>query len=159
MSNESMLRCGGALVVYDGPHRLIWNRISAARWTPTRLWPNRAVVTESISRGDPLLIILDRRPEPVHVLAEELAAAPQEITDLVCSVAGEVAELRIPRLNWLPDHLGERGQRFLQDVAATVARSPTLLLPSLILEEHDDPPIVSTRLCSSDLTLRISRLR
>jgi hypothetical protein len=143
MSTEPMLRCGGALVVYDGPHRLIWNRISAARWTPTRLWPNRteaAVVTESMSRGDPLLIILDRRTEPIHVLVEELATAPREVTDLVCSVAGDVAELRIPRLCWLPDHLVERGQRFLQDVAATVARSPRLLLPSLILEERDNTP-------------------
>src|SRR5262245_29079636 len=133
MGDEPMLRCGGALIVYDGPRRLIWNKIGVARWRPCRLWPDSveaAEITEVWRRGEPLLIILDRRPEPVHVLVEELAGAPPEVTDLVSSVSGEVAELRVPRLSWLPDHLAQRGQCFLQEVAATVAHTPPLLLPS-----------------------------
>jgi hypothetical protein len=137
MSNEPMLRCGGALVVYDGPRRLIWNQISAARWTPSRLWPDRteaAAVSETVRRGDPLLIILDRRPEPVHALVEELVGAPPEVTALVSSAEGEVAELHIPPLCWLPDHLAQRGQHFLRNVTAEIAHTPPLLLPALILQ-------------------------
>lgn len=132
-----MVRCGGALVVYDGPRRLLWKQISVARWTPWRLWPDRteaAVVGAAVSRGEPLLIILDRRPEPVHVLVEELAGAPPEVTELVSSVAGEVAALQVPQLSWLPEHLAQRGQRFLREVAAMVAHTPALLLPGLILQ-------------------------
>lgn len=143
MSNEPILRCGPALVVYDGPRRLIWNKIGVARWTPCRLWPDSseaAAVTEVLRRADPLLIILDRRPEPMHVLVEELAGAPPEVTDLVSSVSGEVAELQVPRLSWLPDHLAQRGQRFLQQVAAEVAHTPPLLLPSLIVQSPGSTP-------------------
>lgn len=143
MRNEPILRCGGALVVYDGPRRLIWNKIGVARWMPCRLWPDgseAAEVAEVLRRGDPLLIILDRRPEPVHVLVEELVGAPPEVTDLVSSVAGEVAELRVPLLSWLPDHLAQRGQRFLQQVAAEVAHTPPLLLPSLIVPAPGSAP-------------------
>jgi hypothetical protein len=137
MRNEPMLRCGEALVVYDGPRRLIWNQISTARWTPSRLWPDSseiAAVGAAVSRGEPLLIILDRRPEPVHVLLGELAGAPPEITELVSSAEGEVAELQVPRLSWLPDHLAQRGQHFLQNVTAEIAPTPPLLLPALILQ-------------------------
>src|SRR5690242_4701471 len=143
MRNEPMLRCGEALVVYDGPQRLIWNRISAARWTPSRLWPDRseaAVVSEAVGRGEPLLIIVDRRPEPVHVLVEELAGAPAEVMGLVSSVEGEVAELQVPRLSWLADHLAQRGERFLQEVMASVAHTPPLLLPSLIVQSSGNRP-------------------
>jgi hypothetical protein len=143
MKDEPMLRCGGALVVYDGPRRLIWNKVGVARWMPCRLWPDSseaAEVTEVLRRGDPLLVILDRRPEPVHVLVEELAGAPPEVTDLVSSVAGEVAELEVPRLSWLPDHLAQRGQRFLQQVVVEVAHTPPLLLPSLIVQAPGSTP-------------------
>lgn len=143
MSDEPMVRCGGALVVHDGPRRLVWNRISVARWTPCRLWPDRteaADLGEAVSRGEPLLIILDRRPEPVHVLVEELAGAPPEVTELVSSVEGEVAALQVPQLSWLPNHLAQRGQRFLRDVAATVAHTPTLLLPALIVQPPGTAP-------------------
>lgn len=140
MRNEPMVRCAGALVVYDGARRVIWNQVSAARWRPSRLWPNpteAAEVRDAVRRAEPLLIVLDHRPEPVHVLAEELAEAPPEVTALAGSATGEVAALEIPRLDWLPEHLARRGQRFLREVAATVAHRPALLLPALILQPPD----------------------
>ena len=141
--NEPMVRCGNALVVQDGSRRLIWKQISASRWAPRRLWPSATeatTVAEAICRGDPVLIILDRRPEPIHALVNELAQAPPEITDLVSAVSGDVAELRVPRLTWLPSSLSARGHAFLDGLDLAVRHTPALLLPALLLQ----PPRTNT---------------
>jgi hypothetical protein len=138
-----MVRCENTLVIYDGSRRLIWKQISTARWAPRRLWPSATeatTVAEAVRRGDPVLIILDRRPEPIHALVDELAQAPPEITDLVSSVSGDVAELRLPRLTWLPRSLSVRGHAFLDGMDLTVTHTPALLLPALMLQ----PPRANT---------------
>lgn len=136
-----MLRCGAVVVVFDGLDRLLWKRIAVDRWTPSGLWPSdcdAADVREVLDRGEPLLVILDRSADPVPVLVEELISAPPVVTDLVCTVEGDVAELRIPRLDWLPDQLRERGPRFLHQASRDLARRPALLTPSLVLDEDGD---------------------
>jgi hypothetical protein len=141
MGQEPMQRCAGT-----------------ARWTQLDSGPTpteAAEVTQAARRGEPVLIVLDRRPEPKHVLAEELAEAPPEITALVTSVAGEVAQLDIPPLRWLPGHLAERGRRFLHEVTATVAHTPALLLPALILRppEGTDPVWFGLRVRSASWSI------
>ncbi|HET9139275.1 hypothetical protein [Actinophytocola sp.] len=137
-----MLRHGKALIVFDGPRRLIWQRIGAARWRPRRLWPNpteTAEVLDTINQGDPVLIILDRHPQPVPVLADELAAAPAAVTDLAGALTGDVADLHIPTLTWLPHSWTRHGQRFLQHAAEQLTHRPALLMPPLLLHSADPP--------------------
>jgi hypothetical protein len=136
-----MVRCGAVVVVFDGLDRLQWKRITAGRRTPSGIWPNdseAAEIAEVLERGEPLLVILDQSADPVPVLVEELRSAPSTVTDLVSTVEGDVAELRIPRLDWLPDQLRERGHRFLHQVSRDLARRPALLTPPLVLDEDGD---------------------
>jgi hypothetical protein len=130
-------------VVFDGPARLVWHRAGPDRWTLAGLWPSESEATEVaeiISRGGPLLVIFDRRPEPVYVLAEELAEAPPAVAALAPASDRDVAELRVPRLTWLPEQLQRRGQRFLRDATDLVARTPAPLLPPLVLEAAREAP-------------------
>jgi hypothetical protein len=140
---EPMMRCDGVLVVFDGPARLRWRRTGPDRWTPYVLWPDQAQAEEMnavLGRGEPVLIVLDLRAEPVYLLAEELAAAPPEIASLVRTLEGGVADLRIPRLAWLPDQLRLRGQRFLRDALDLVAATPAPLVAPVLLEPFGDAP-------------------
>ena len=142
---SAMVRCGAVVVVFDGLDRLQWKRIAVDRWTPIGVWPNgsdAADIREVMDRDAPLLVILDQYVDPVPVLVEELASAPAAVTDLVGTVEGDVALLRIPRLDWLPDQLRERGERFLHQASRDVARRPALLTPPLVLDEDGDEATV-----------------
>lgn len=145
VKRSAVVRCGAVVVVFDGLDRLLWTRIDVARWTPSGLWPSGSEATEIrevLDRGERLLVVLDQSAEPVPVLADELRSAPPAVTDLVHTVEGDVAELRIPRLNWLPDQLRERGERFLHQTSRDVARRPALLTPPLVLDEDGDDSTV-----------------
>ncbi|GAA3837893.1 hypothetical protein GCM10022243_00470 [Saccharothrix violaceirubra] len=123
------------LIVVEGPARLTWCRTGSARWRPTGLWPTpaqQADVCDRIRRGSPLLVVLDE-PTAIPLLAEEIADAPPELAALA-EFAGDVGELRIPFLGWLPPDLAERGRRFLR--CGRPSR-PDVLVPPLVVDAPD----------------------
>jgi hypothetical protein len=148
-----MMRFNKALVVFEGPARIIWHNGGNGEWTPTGIWPGprqRAVLEEHLGQGAPLLIVLDDPNATVSVLREELERAPQELHATLAhqETAGanteearhpdEMSELRVPFLDWLPDSLRERGADFLAESEETLARTPLALLPVLLTERKPE---------------------
>ncbi|MEV0266152.1 hypothetical protein AB0I49_33090 [Streptomyces sp. NPDC050617] len=52
-----------------------------------------------------------------------------------CAEHGEIIEVRVPFLDWLPEPVRARAAAFLAESDETLARTPTALLPPLLLEE------------------------
>jgi hypothetical protein len=129
------------LIVLEGAVRLAWRRSGAARWSPVGLWPTdwqAADLLDHVRRGLPLLVVLEQVSVTVPMLAEEFADAPPAVAALA-EQSGEVVEVRIPTLDWLPADLRDRGLDFVRDSAAYVAGTPRPLRPALLLEEPATP--------------------
>jgi hypothetical protein len=138
MTTEPVLRHDGVTVVVEGSARIRWRRVAAARWAPAALWPSTdesAEVLSGVRRGDPLLVVFDEAPAKVPVLAEELALAPPAVASLACDTSGEVVDLHVPPLDWLPEELRHRGLRFLHTSTQAASRTPCPLRPPLMLDE------------------------
>jgi hypothetical protein len=138
MTPGPILHYGEVMVVIEGPARVTWRRSGGARWTPTGLWPTAtqwAEVVDRLDRGAPLLVVLDDVPAKVSLLAEEFADAPPPLAALAQDVRGEVVDLQIPLLDWLPAELRRRGLQFLHASTETASRTPVPLLPALVLDE------------------------
>jgi hypothetical protein len=140
MTPGPVLHSGEVMVVIEGPARVSWRQTRGTQWRPTGLWPTatqRAEVLDRLDRGAPLLVVLDDVPATVSLLAEEFAYAPPPLAALAEDVRGEVVDLQIPLLDWLPDELRRRGLRFLHASTETASRTPVPLRPALVL---DEPP-------------------
>jgi hypothetical protein len=139
--STAVIRHGAMTVVVEGAARIGWRRSGAATWAPERLWPTADEAAEllaAVRRGEALLVVFDETPATVAVLAEEFAQAAPALAELAeggDATGGEVVELRVPPLNWLPEELRRRGLRFLRDSRAKAARTPTFLLPPLVIDE------------------------
>jgi hypothetical protein len=138
MTPGPVLHCGEVMVVIEGPTRMCWRHTRGTQWTPTGLWPTatqRAEVLDRLDRGAPLLVVLDNVPATVSLLAEEFAHAPSPLAALADDVRGDLVDLQIPPLDWLPDELRRHGLQFLHASTETASRTPVPLLPALVLDE------------------------
>jgi hypothetical protein len=110
------------LVIREGSHRITWERIDAALWQPTAVWPTPEEaerVRAHLERGGRVLVLLDpelQAPDGavrVPVLREELATAPERVKALAESdhPAGPdpLVDITIRLLDWLPAHLQAAG--------------------------------------------------
>ncbi len=57
-----------------------------------------------------------------------------------CADHGEIIEVRVPFLDWLPESVRDRAAAFLAESDETLARTPTALLPPLLLEDSRPRP-------------------
>ncbi|MEU7040945.1 hypothetical protein AB0A77_07780 [Streptomyces varsoviensis] len=57
-----------------------------------------------------------------------------------CAGHGEIIEVRVPFLDWLPEPVRARAAAFLAESDETLARTPTALLPPLLLEDPRPQP-------------------
>jgi hypothetical protein len=140
MTSDATRRSGDTLVVFEGSKRITWGQSSHDRWTLRELWPDAAQNTEvrrRIAYGQPLLVILDEPDPVVSLLPEELLGAPPAVAALADEPVGELVRLRVPTLNWLPDNLRLRGQRFLATSMEQTTGIPKALLPALVFDEPD----------------------
>jgi hypothetical protein len=137
MNAQPTVRCAGTLVVLEGSARVSWRRAAAAEWVPIGVWPSAEQADEvvtRIARNEQVLILLSSEPSRVDLMAEEFAAAPAAVKALAVEPEADPVTLAIPELNWLPQHLQERGLRFGRQAAAIKAATPRALLPPLLLE-------------------------
>lgn len=151
MNASPILSCGSTLVVFDGPQRLTWSDTAPGHATPVSLWPSEEEAERVLAHlhdGGGLLVLVEEEESRVAMFAEEAARAPAALLPRV-SCDGDLAELRITALDWLPAPLRERGRQFLADVSHLIQRQPDLLLPYLLLEAPTAAP------CN----LRFARLR
>jgi hypothetical protein len=128
---------GKTLIIFEG-RRLSWSSITCGRSVPQALWPSAtelAIVRRHIADGEPLLIILDHSTGAVPLLAEEIPDLPPMMRQLVVRQDGELADLSVPLLDWLPRDLRERGISFLHASLARKAATPPPILPDLLVED------------------------
>ncbi|WP_392671516.1 hypothetical protein [Streptomyces sp. LN785] len=138
MTSCPAVRCGRALVVVEGPGRLLTRRTGPAVWTVDGVWPSAEEAVEVAGRiagGEPLLVVLGRDAVQVPFFAEELDGIPQGVR-AERSPDG-LTDLHVEALDWLPVHLRTRGERFLAGARRTIARTPKVLLPPVLMDEGD----------------------
>jgi transposase len=131
------MRFGDVVVVFEGRRRIAWSRTGFAEWTPVAIWPdsrNGAAIRRRIAVREPVLVVVEAPEAAVTILADQLAAAPPAVAALA-ERDGEVADVRIPAFDWLPEDLRSRGLAFLRSNAERAQRIPAPLLPPVVLEE------------------------
>lgn len=130
-----VLRCEGALVVFDDASRLCWCRSSTDAWTLRSVWPTpdeRRAVLEHVGNGGLLLVVsgLDCIGTDAwrHELTDPslLRAEDDTSTDLV--------HLELQRYDWLPGAPRARGEAFMAQERARRSSEPSLLQPLLRVE-------------------------
>ena len=139
MRTHPTMRFDDVLVIFEGRHRVTWQRRGLAHWTPVAVWPDNrqaAAVRRHLAVRQPLLVVAERPETTITVLDEQLAGAPASVLARV-EGAGEVADLRLPAFDWLPTPLRERGLEFLRRGEERAARTPPPLLQAAQLE----PPV------------------
>ncbi|GHG97535.1 hypothetical protein [Streptomyces rubradiris] len=132
--------CAGTLVVFEGPSRVLWTPGAPGSPVPAGLWPTAADAAEvaaRIARREPVLVVLEEIAATVSVWRHELDRAPAELAELA-EGEGELLDLRVPALDWLPEPLRERGLAFWHRSTARAAREPAVLLPAVLLDEPDE---------------------
>ncbi|WP_372411715.1 hypothetical protein [Streptomyces luteireticuli] len=140
-----MTRCGNAVVVREGPQRLLWHHRGGGTWIPCGLWPerrHREQLSAHLACGCPLLVVLDGAAA-VPVLREEWQHAPEPLRaalGVAAEPGAEVVELTVPFLDWLPAEHRRRGADFLSRTDALLARRPAALLPPLLLDHGEPAP-------------------
>lgn len=139
MHSSPILRHGNTMLVLDGPPRLLWSATHPGHYAPCGLWPSPAEaadVLDHLAAGGNVLVMLDEEESTIPMYVEEAAAVPAELADRIkVTTDGPLAYLRLSALDWLPDHLRQRGLRFLHDTDRMLAGLPDALLPPLLLEE------------------------
>jgi hypothetical protein len=132
---------GDVLTVFEGARRLSWRRDLFTEWTPVGLWPDQhasARLRRHLADAKPLLVVVERPETTVTLLAEQYEAAAPEVAALAGGdVSGEIVDIRLPALDWLPDDLRRRGIEFLRRSTAQVAATPAALRPPVRLEDPD----------------------
>lgn len=140
MTTSPAIRCGHALVVFEGSSRVHWRRDGRAEWTPLGVWPDEretALVRQQLEQRQPLLVILSGIEASVALLDDQYERAPRALAAISAEVAGGLVELRIPALDWLPADLRRRGFRFLRESVQRAAATPGPLRAPLALEPRD----------------------
>lgn len=123
------------LVVHEGESRLQWLG-SAADWQLVGMWPDaidRRRLDEHLAAGRPLLVLLDSATAVVPMWRTELRIPESEFEQV--SADGDLLEVTVPFLEWLPDELRERGQRFRAGTSAAMERIPVALQPAVVVED------------------------
>jgi|SRR5690606_24321982 len=131
-------RFGDVMVVFEGRYRVAWRPLTDGRATPVALWPDEAerqAVGRHIAAGSPLLVVLDRDEPWIPLLPEELPEPGSPLRQLIHEPADDLPGLRVPWLDWLPDHLRERGLRFFRASAQQSGRVPAPLVPDLVVDQ------------------------
>ncbi|MCX4763950.1 hypothetical protein OG562_23910 [Streptomyces sp. NBC_01275] len=139
MADRPLVRCGSALVVFEGTGRLPFRRDGSGEWRADSLWPgpqDAQALEEYLADGSPMLIVLNREPAVVSLTPTEFSALPPGIGETV-GTDSEIIDIEIPRLNWLPDSLRERGLRHLANASGTLREVPALMLPPLLLDNAE----------------------
>jgi hypothetical protein len=134
--SSSTERFADVLVVFEGFRQIVWHSLGDGCATPASLWPDdseQAAIDHHLRMNLPALIILDHNPEPVPLLPVETRALPAALVPLV-TPDSDLWELHLPRLQWLPAHLRDRGQEFLETSIAHASTVPALLLPDLLVD-------------------------
>ncbi|MDF6043836.1 hypothetical protein LRD69_17210 [Streptomyces sp. JH14] len=138
MTSYPAVRCGRALVVVEGPGRLLTRRTGPASWTVDGVWPPAAEaveVADRIGAGDPLLVVLGHGAGQLPFFAEELDGIPPRVR--AEQGPDGLTDLRVEALDWLPAALCARGERFLAGARSTIGRTPKALLPPVLMDEGD----------------------
>ncbi|MGI5467478.1 hypothetical protein [Streptomyces sp. CA-132043] len=143
--------CAGILIIFEGAARIRWAVDGTGDWTPVALWPGAREadeVAERLERRQPLLVVLDELDTPhgidaragddglgatVPVWRAELDRAPADLAALATG-DGDLLDLRVPALTWLPPELRQRGTEFWRAAGARTADVPPALLPPLLLD-------------------------
>jgi hypothetical protein len=135
MSLPAAIEYDDALIVFEGPRRI---RHQSA--TSFDLWPDAGEaeeVRDRIESGRPILVILGGPQAEATVLTERFAGAPPALAELVHAIARDLSPIPVPALDWLPNHVRDRGLRFLRASTLRVRRTPALLCPTLSLDDRD----------------------
>jgi len=153
MHSSPTLRHRNTLVVLEGPSRLLWSAAQPGHFALSGLWPSPAEaarVLDHLADGGNVLVMLGEEDSTIPMYVEEAAAIPAELAGRIkVTTDGPLAYVHLSALDWLPDHLRQRGLRFLRDTDRMLASLPDALLPPLLLEEP-----------SSEVSnLRFARLR
>jgi hypothetical protein len=136
-------RHGSALVVFEGGRRIQWSRPAPGQWRPTGVWPDTAAAATLATRldaGGAVLVVLSRTESTVSMLAEEFAEAPDCVRRLAPAAAApgeEPVDVVVPLLDWLPEPLRRRGLELLCSGAELARRTPSALLPPLVVDTPD----------------------
>jgi hypothetical protein len=137
MTSHPTMRFGDVVVVFEGRRRIAWSRTGFAGWTPVALWPDSrhgAAIRRRIAVREPVLVVVEAPETTVTVLSDQLAAAPPAVLALAERDV-EVADLRIPAFDWLPEDLRSRGLAFLRSNAERARRVPAALLAPVVLDD------------------------
>ncbi|WNI15075.1 hypothetical protein [Actinacidiphila sp. ITFR-21] len=132
---------GAALIVLEGPRRILWERRGPACWRPARLWPSpaeRRGLADHIGAGRPLVVVLEELPCAVEVLPEELRRAPGPLAALARPGGDGPAAIDIPPLDWLPEPIRARGRAFAACGPELIRANPELRLSALVFEPAGD---------------------
>lgn len=132
---------GDALIVFEGPRRILWEQRGPACWRPARMWPSPAeqdMVAEHIGRGRPLVVVVEELPCIVQVLPEELERAPLSFTGLSPLTTDGQAAIPIPPLDWLPEPLRARGLDFASRGPEMIRANPKLRLSTFVFDPVGD---------------------
>ncbi|CAL2071459.1 conserved protein of unknown function [Streptomyces murinus] len=134
MPQKPCVRCGDVLIVFEGAARLVWDHDGPRAPRGARVWPSRperAEINDHLDRGDPLLVILEHEETTVPVLSEELVTNPAIAA--LAHFTGDVGEIDIPFLDWLPGPLQERGRNFLEHSRQAADLMPRAVRPPLLV--------------------------
>ena len=134
MPQKPCVRCGDVLIVFEGAARLVWEHDGPRNPRAARVWPSgpeHAEIQHHLDRGDPLLVVLEHAEATVPVLVEEVVAAPTIAA--LAHFTGDVGEIDIPFLDWLPEPLRERGRSFLERSRQAADLMPRAVRPPLLV--------------------------
>lgn len=130
------VRCADVLIIVEGASRIRWVTDTSRTWSPVAFWPDGAEAAEvalHLEKRQPLLVVLDDTAVMVPVWDHELDRAPANVAALAVG-EGDLLDLRVPALDWLPAPLRHRGLDFWRTSTARLAGTPTALLPPLLFD-------------------------
>jgi hypothetical protein len=123
------------MIVLEGRRRLRWS-IAGDGFVLTGLWPDErelAFVNRRLDEGLPLLVVLDYEPTDVPAFENEVFDLPRGLDVRRCG--GDMLELRVPVLDWLPPDLRRRGLTFAGYAASTIEATRACDLPPLLFDD------------------------
>jgi hypothetical protein len=140
MSLPPAIKCGGALIVFEGARRIRWRHGEHAGPARPVLWPDpfeALEVRRRLERGRPILVVFGGPQAEAALLTEQYAQAPPALAAVARTIATDMTGVPVPALDWLPVALRNRGLRFLRTSSERAHRTPAPLCPSLQLDERD----------------------
>src|SRR5918911_538115 len=106
------------LIVREGRHRLRWGRRGNG-WILDGVWPDErelALVNRRLDRRLPLLVVFDYESPAVVAMREEVCPVPARAT-VRADGDGDMLEVEVTPLDWLPSSLQARGEAFAAHAA------------------------------------------